>query len=397
MDLKELREKVLSIITDLKDNGIYPKENNHIDYKRELNIDATKDVQENFLINFVKDILSFSNAEGGIILIGISEDKSKGTHEDIGLDVKNLELLEKIDLNYISQKFEKITKVGVSIDLQLFQISTRKFYFLLIEKQNNVLVPTNDCIEYKINKGDIIYRASGKNELANQGTTDFNRFLQMKANEKSKEFMEIWSKLLPEMVDINPREVLILNPMQNKVYGFNSKDNVLSGSDIEIDKTDSGVFKIILNAISAGEIGKITTDEGKPLYKIVGEFQGNREHILLNTLDNKVREAINYKITNQKIKDVINYLGWVCDAQFKVDNPPVGTVNKDFEKYLWIENLDDLSGRTKIFFSVEAIEKIVEVINDEKLHEKIFIKKLDKKPESKKSILKESETRTAAG
>ena len=42
--------------------------------------------------------------------------------------------------------------------------------------------------------------------------------------EKSKEFMEIWSKLLPEMVDINPREVLILNPMQNKVYGFNSKD-----------------------------------------------------------------------------------------------------------------------------------------------------------------------------
>lgn len=60
-------------------------------------------------------------------------------------------------------------------------------------------------------------------------TASFNRLIQMKANEKSKEFMEIWSKLLSEMVDINPREVLILNPMQNKVYGFNSKDNVLSG------------------------------------------------------------------------------------------------------------------------------------------------------------------------
>ncbi|CAK8713548.1 hypothetical protein GKODMF_05125 [Candidatus Electrothrix gigas] len=36
--------------------------------------------------------------------------------------------------------------------------------------------------------------------------------------------MEIWSKLLPEMVDINPREVLILNPLQNKVYGFNGKE-----------------------------------------------------------------------------------------------------------------------------------------------------------------------------
>ena len=30
--------------------------------------------------------------------------------------------------------------------------------------------------------------------------------------------MEIWSNLLPEMVDINPKEVLILNPVQNKVY-----------------------------------------------------------------------------------------------------------------------------------------------------------------------------------
>ena len=56
--------------------------------------------------------------------------------------------------------------------------------------------------------------------------------------------MEIWSKLFPEMVHINPREVLILNPAQNKVYGFNSKEKTLSGSDIEIDKTQNGVFNI---------------------------------------------------------------------------------------------------------------------------------------------------------
>ena len=38
---------------------------------------------------------------------------------------------------------------------------------------------------------------------------------------------------------------------------------MLSGSDIEIDKTQNGVFNVILNAITAGEIGKITTNEGK--------------------------------------------------------------------------------------------------------------------------------------
>jgi len=76
--------------------------------------------------------------------------------------------------------------------------------------------------------------------------------------------MEIWSKLLPEIFDINPREILIINPKSNKIYGFNGKDNILSSSKIEVDKSDTGVFNIILNAISAGEIGKISDNEGKP-------------------------------------------------------------------------------------------------------------------------------------
>jgi len=231
MNLKELKYKVDCIITDLKDNGVFPKENNLIDYKLSLNINSGKTQLENFLINFAKDVLSFSNGDGGIILIGIKENKVLGTHEDIGLNTLNIDLLGHVDLNEVSQKFEKITKVGVSIDLQLFQISTRKFYYLLIQKQTQILVPTNDFPEYNLVKGSVVYRASSKNELANQLTADLNRFIQIKANEKSKEFMEIWSKLLPEMVDINPREVLILNPMQNRVYGFNSKDNTLSGSE----------------------------------------------------------------------------------------------------------------------------------------------------------------------
>ena len=226
MNLRDLNEKVQEIITDLKDNGRFPKENNSIDYKLKLNIASSKTPLENFLLNFAKDILSFSNSDGGILLLGI-EEKSDGTHLDVGLDQQNLDILKQIDLNDVTQKFESIAKVGVSVDLQIFQISTRKFYSLIIEKNNQVLIPVKDFPEYKIVKGAIYYRASSKNEHANKNTTDFNRFLQIKANEKSKEFMEIWSKLLPEMVDINPREVLIINPAQHKIYGFNSKDKIL--------------------------------------------------------------------------------------------------------------------------------------------------------------------------
>ena len=379
MNLLELTEKAELIITDLKDNGRFPKENNGIDYKLKLNISKTKTPLENFLLNFTKDILSFSNSDGGILLLGINEDSKTGIYTDTGLDSENLDLLKQIDLNEITQKFEKIVKIGVSIDLQMFQISTRKFYYIIIEKSNQVLIPINDFSEFKIVKGAIYYRASSKNEHANKSTTDFNRFLQIKANEKSKEFMEIWSKLLPEMVDINPREVLILNPAQNKVYGFNSKEKILSGSDIEIDKTQNGVFNIILNAISAGEIGKITTNEGKPIYKIVGEIQNSRDHIMLSNICKEVQRLSTYKFSSEQLKQVMFYLKWVTNPKFKAVNPINGNINNKCGNLIWIETTDKLSKRTKVYFSEEAIPELLKTIDNPDLHIEIFGKSLAQK------------------
>jgi hypothetical protein len=376
MNLQELKEKTEIIITDLKDNGRFPKENNGIDYKLKLNIAKTKSPIDNFLLNFTKDILSFSNSDGGILLLGIDENSTTGVHTETGLDDENLELLNQIDLNDITQKFEKIVKIGISIDLQIFQIGTKKFFYLIIEKSNQVLIPISDFPEFKINKGAIYYRASSKNEHANKSTTDFNRFLQIKANEKSKEFMEIWSKLLPEMVDINPREVLILNPAQNKVYGFNSKDRILSGSDIEIDKTQNGVFNIILNAISAGEIGKITTNEGKPIYKIVGEIQNVREHIMLSNLCKEAERLSKYKFSSTQLKQVMFYLKWVNNEKFKAVNPTKGNINSKCGRFIWFETTDKYSERTKVYFSEEAIPELLLIIDNSELHIEVFGKSL---------------------
>lgn len=378
MTIKELRGHADQTVINLRDHGKFPKENNLYDYKMELNFYGLTDPLEIFIRNFAKDILSFSNGNGGIILLGIKEDKTSGDLEDIGLDFNNCNLLSKIDLSYVSQKFEKICKVGIDLDLQAFQLGTRKFYSLLIEKQNNVLIPVSDFPDYKLKKGDITYRASGKNETANHSSQEFNRFLQIKANEKNKEFMEIWSKLLPEMFDINPREVLIINPKHNRVYGFNGKDNVLSSSDIEIDKSENGVFNVILNAISAGEIGKISDDEGKPLYKIVGEVKSlaPRDFIYLTTLESKAKAKSKYKFTNQQLKAAVCHLGWVNTATFKVENPPEGTVIESFNNYIWIETLDS---KKRVVFSEQCIDVILEVIHNSELHMPLFNKMLDLK------------------
>lgn len=53
--------------------------------------------------------------------------------------------------------------------------------------------------------------------------------------------------MLPEVFDINPKEILILNPQQGKVYGYNSKNKVLASTDIEIDNKEDGPINAILD------------------------------------------------------------------------------------------------------------------------------------------------------
>lgn len=377
--MKDLREKVNIIIQNIKDNGQFPNENNSLDYKSNMKISDGRRPHEQLLINFAKDIVSFSNSDGGIIILGIKENKEQAQYRDDGLEKHVIDTLDRIDLNDVSQALEKIFKTTILIDLQKFKISTRTFYYILIAKGNQILIPINDNKEFGLYKGDIYYRTSGKNEKANNNTADFNKFLQSKANEKSKEFMEIWSKLMPEMFDINPREVLILNPTQSKIYGFNGKDNILSETDIEIDREHDGVFNIILNAISAGEIGKITTTEGKPIYKIVGEIVNEKKRVNLSNLEDSVRGIAKYKFTNAQMKQAIAHLGWVTDDKFKINHPDPEVLNDEFSDYIWTETTDSLTGTKKIFLSESAVAPIVEIINSKELHMQVFGKLLNVK------------------
>ncbi|SHH75872.1 Putative DNA-binding domain-containing protein [Chryseobacterium oranimense] len=381
MNLELLKSEVTKIIDNIKNHGIFNKENSFIDYKLKLNHFGVTDETDIFLRNFSKDILSFTNNNGGIILIGFDEDSTTKQINDIGLNQVDIDIFSKIDLNIVTQKFDSITKCTIKVDLQQFQISARKFYYILIEKNNDVTIPINDFIDYKLKKGEIIYRVSGKNELANENSHKLNSFLQLKANEKSKEFMEIWSKLLPEIFDINPKEILMINPKTNNIYGYNQKDKNLSSSEIEIDKSESGVFNIILNAISAGEIGKISDTEGKPLYKIVGEIKSStpRDYITLSTLDSEIKKNAKYNFTSPLLKLAFKELGWTNIENFHIEDPEENILNEKFSNFIWIENIDTIKDKKKVVFSKDAIEPLIEIINDKSNHVKYFKRNLHSK------------------
>ena len=109
------------------------------------------------------------------------------------------------------------------------------------------MIPKNNFLDYDLKKGDVIYKGAEGNIRSNDKTSEFNTFIETKVNEKNKEFMQIWSDLLPEVFDINPKEILILNPQQGKVYGYNSKNKVLASTDIEIDNKEDGPINAILD------------------------------------------------------------------------------------------------------------------------------------------------------
>lgn len=376
MNIEELKVKAENIIENIKDKGVYLKENTFIDYKLELKLSPNISSVLIFLRNFAKDILAFTNKDGGLLLLGFNENKETGEITDVGLKEDNINILRAIDLKELSDQFVKMFDTQIVVDIHAFNIAARKFYYVLIEKHNSILIPKNDFLDYGLKKGDIIYRSAGNNLKANEKTSEFNTFIEAKVNEKNKEYMQIWSNLLPEVFDINPREILIINPLQGKVYGYNSKNNILSSTDIEIDNKDDGPINVILNAISAGEIGKISTNEGKPIYKLVGEIILNNEKIKestsMNSIHDEIKQKTRYKISNIQLKMVMLYLGWVKNGAFNIDKPKNDDINPDFSEYIWIETVDNLKGKKKVVFSPKAVAPLLEIVEDSTKHVEIF-------------------------
>ncbi len=63
MYIRELKEKFQDIKNQIVEHGNYQKENQFLDYKKEMSINSSKNEIENFLTNFLKDILSFANSD----------------------------------------------------------------------------------------------------------------------------------------------------------------------------------------------------------------------------------------------------------------------------------------------------------------------------------------------
>ena len=119
----KLTEEDLNV---LKDNEDY-KENQYIDYKGQLAFydnRLPKDKRQQEAIEFKHDICSFANAEGGYLVVGVSEHGGI-PDEIIGIDIPNMNK-DKFELD-IRDKLNNIQPKMPSIKLHFIELNNQKF------------------------------------------------------------------------------------------------------------------------------------------------------------------------------------------------------------------------------------------------------------------------------
>ncbi|MFX1534097.1 MAG: RNA-binding domain-containing protein [Promethearchaeota archaeon] len=171
---KELTEKNLLKLINRK------SESDRHDYKQEFNISNKKERYE-----FIKDISAFSNARGGYIIIGISDD-----YQLVGLK-------EKIEVAKISEVLESYFGFPFDIDHTHLEIDDKIFCLMYIPSVTDRIISCPKDVSITvgkkqktiIRKGDVFFRRGTRNVKA--GTRDYE-FIMQKINyfENKKSYIE---------------------------------------------------------------------------------------------------------------------------------------------------------------------------------------------------------------
>lgn len=232
---KSIGEITLDDIKNLSKSKI--EENVSIEYKSELNIDDDKGKKE-----FVKDILSMANSEGGYIIIGIDEKNNfalKGMH---------LKSWDNLQLQMISTIKDCSDPIFTDIGLNHFQLENKN-YAIVIRVGKSAIKP------HRSKKDNCFYKRIGTQcvnlDMANLKQEFLYTYLMGDINQKKD------NKFVQEILDEKigngnviltlsgfPSSALYQNITQNKLGVFNCYNNI--SQKFLPDATD---VKIVQNGV----------------------------------------------------------------------------------------------------------------------------------------------------
>mgnify|MGYP003254949027 CR=1 FL=1 len=280
-------------------------ENKNLDYKRELHIDTDSDKKE-----FLADISSFANSNGGDIIFGIEEDSAeKIPTKIVGIHYENDDVLVRKLEDFIRQSIQPII---LNIEYKVIEIVNNKC-ILIIRIPQSLIAPHR--VEYKGYNKFFTRNNKGKYQMdVNELRLSFNSGIDLEKrieDFKMSRYYEILSNKYNKLIADSPIFVIHYIPLSslndttrlsindirqamNKAnsmalgYGY-SKRITLDGIAMDYKENERSSFALYKNN---GIIEKATTNFFK------------KEYTVTSIHPNPVIDMINeYQILNKVISD----------------------------------------------------------------------------------------------
>ncbi len=280
-------------------------ENKNLDYKRELHIDTDSDKKE-----FLADISSFANSNGGDIIFGIEEDDiEKIPTKIVGIPYENDDILIRKLEDFIRQSIQPTI---LNIEYKVIELADNKC-ILIIRIPQSLIAPHR--VEYKGHNKFFTRNNKGKYQMdVNELRLSFNSGLNLEKrieDFKMNRYYEILSNKYNKLINdlpifvmhyiplsaLNDISHLSINDIKQAMtktssmalgYGY-SKRITLDGVAIDYKENERSSFAIYKNN---GIIEKATTNFFK------------KEYVVTSIHPNPVIDMINgYQILNKTISD----------------------------------------------------------------------------------------------
>ena len=204
---KKLNEISMDDIQSLIDNGVC--ENKNLDYKKELHIDTDSEKKE-----FLADISSFANSNGGDIIFGVEEDNIEKIPVSItGIKYQNDDVLLRRIEELIRQSIQPII---LNIEYRVIKIEKSKG-ILIIRIPESIIAPHR--VEYKGHNKFYTRNSKGKYQMdVNELRISFNSGLNLerKIEElKLNSYYEIIANKYNKLINNSPVFVIHYIPLSS--------------------------------------------------------------------------------------------------------------------------------------------------------------------------------------
>ncbi len=311
---------------------------NKIDNSESKNIEFKLSFTERF-DNLLRPILGFSNADGGYIVYGVTDEK-----EIVGLDEPQINKFNDFNLKKLNEQILTVASSEIIIEKKITLIQDKKIGVIRVLEAERKPVISISNKGTDISLGKIYYRYNA--ETKEIQAAELEKIIEERTEYRVKnDVMKLLSTILKNGIDNN----IILNSKTGQMDLGGNKTFVLDEN--------------LLEKINFIKEGKLIEKDGSPVYSVVGEINPVKIEKIT------VKEDV-YKSHSNTLTSAVNFINNEIKLKFqnktKISNELVKNMLKKEKKYnLWGYHQEQKHGKNVLHcLSNKALEFMISKLSE---------------------------------